>query len=289
MELAGGAGVSRHTKCLAMNTAYKPRLVAGLACVLLAAGSSVSARQDDALGRAIAVRLGQLGSSEASERQVGFYSLLNMSSVGALNGRVWLLPEVLADLFTRAPKHEQQIRVSLISTLEAETRRRSGPAVSEAFNEDLGDLLAAVAALKDPRALNILLAHLGTGNIVTRGLAALGEPAVGALVQRAGDPRFVIRNSVARTLAQMLELGPNAPLSRLSKLTIKDALMAASTDESHFVRSSAVEGLGRLPDADARARLADIAANDSHRVVDVGRESYPVREAARKALTAMAQ
>ena len=64
------------------------------------------------------------------------------------------------------------------------------------------------------------------------------------------------------------------------KERIKNALIVAIGDPEHFVRKSAVEGLGKLRDPSLAPLLDQIARSDPYQRGD---GVYPVRDAARKA------
>jgi hypothetical protein len=230
-------------------------------------------------------KLVQLQSQDLTQRRNGFYGLINLSATGPIDGRTWLIAGALEDIFRKAPTREEPIRTSLIQLLGTEnvSLREAGP-LPENFGDYHGDLLAAVSALRDRRALSVLLPNLATGNMATRGVAALGAAALDQLALLAVDTDVVLRNSAVRTLSQMLDPSSGTALNSGDVLNVKNALFVATTDESHYVRISAAEGLGKIPGADVTARLALIADADSYAQTDNNRTTYPVREAAQKAL-----
>lgn len=75
-----------------------------------------------------------------------------------------------------------------------------------------------------------------------------------------------------------------------SQAKIKGALMQAAKDENRLIRTSAVEGLAKIPGPDVTVLLRELAERDPYQL---SRESghpgiFPVRQAARKALVSQA-
>ena len=172
---------------------------------------------------------------------------------------------------------QAQSPAELIASLERENARvKSGVPLTESDTERYAGLIAAVAALGDPRALNALMGALGTGSMATAGVAALGEIAVAPLIERLQSGPVISRNAAVRALTGAIA-NANPPLTPASLADVRAALLGALDDENRFVRTSAIEALDAFIDAEVRASMERLAATDPARVPDGG---FPVREAA---------
>jgi hypothetical protein len=129
----------------------------------------------------------QLHDVKQLRRSAAFYLLIEKGLGQALAGRTYLIPQALTQLFRGLPDKEDEIKAALVELLEKENALiqdqhtdflATGKTLSHEYMNYYGDLIAAVAALKDPRATNGLLGAIATGNLATRGLAALGIDAL---------------------------------------------------------------------------------------------------------------
>lgn len=245
----------------------------------------------------IARFLEQFRSPSDVERSRAFYDLLNLGATKGLQGRIWLMPSVVKTIFDKYPGRADQIRIALIellekedSTVEAANRRflRSGGGerLSEDYVNYWGDLIAAVASLKDPRAVQALVGAISTGGMAENSLARFGRAALDPVVAKLDDDE-ITRTSAAVVLSKMLD-PENAKQvgDPASQAKIKNALFRAAKDENAFVRKAAVLGLGKLHGADVTALLEKLAREDPYEASMYGgpKGIYPVREAAKKAL-----
>jgi hypothetical protein len=169
------------------------------------------------------------------------------------------------------------------------TSRRRGGALSpeERLSEDYvnyyGDLIAAVAVLRDVRSARALAGAITTGSMATDALLDFGAAAVEPVSERMADQDPGVRSSSARLLSVMV--GTGAAKDPKSRGVIKKALIAAGRDQEPTVRRRAVEGLVRLGDEESIAIVENLASNDAYVEMSAGREgSRPVREAAEQAL-----
>ena len=140
-----------------------------------------------------------------------------------------------------------------------------------------GDILGAVAAIKDPRATAVLLDDLATGNMAMSAVAEAGDPVVPKLVQMLhattpgtefcnfpGTPlclketRFV----TAFTLADMADQKIFASLSPESEKQIRNALLYALQSSNRIERGTAAKGLGALAEPGLEPTLARVALHD---------------------------
>ncbi len=195
---------------------------------------------------------------------------------------------MLQDLFRRFPQREQDTKAALVRLLVTENAKLNVPTPhDEDYGDYFGDLLGTVADLHDRRAIEPLLVNVGRGGMATSGLASFGKDAVDPVLSKIADSNVVIRQSVVITIAKMLDPDVHAPLDAAAVQRIKAALLDALKDQSFFVQIAAIDGLKFLPGEDVTATLRKVAAEDPfHRpsFPETGGISYPVREAAQKAL-----
>ncbi len=237
-------------------------------------------------------------SRDYRERQGSFYGLIEIGTPDGFRGRTWLLPSILQGLFQTYPEQENQIREALIklleredSVVEASRAKFQGSGGAERLSEEYvnywGDLIAAVAALKDPRALKGLLGAISTGGIAERGLIQLGPVALDGIIEKAERGDDITRMSATTVISRILDPGNKKAFGdSVSRVKIKTALVRAAADENPFVRRAAVEGLGKLQDPSVRPILQKLAREDPYEASKHGgpKGVYPVREAAKKAL-----
>lgn len=250
----------------------------------------------------VADTLEQLKSENWSVRSEAFYQLIQIGLRAEWQGQTTQIPTALSRLFREHPEESEQLKTTLIEILATENSLIASPASQDAtagepLNEDFfnyhGDLIAAVAALKDKRSVRGLLGSISSGNMATEGLAQLGPDALDAVIEKLNAEEPDIKQSATIVLTQMLEPDNlqrvNTPASRQK---IKLALMKSAQDSSPDARISAVEGLARLAklgDADVVPLIRRLASGDNYHTTRDGRPEgfYPVREAARRALKSM--
>jgi hypothetical protein len=246
------------------------------------------------LNRRVAGELAQFADRDWNVRARAFYSLLSLSLPDGFNGRTWLMRSILADLFKDETERREDVSLALIRLLDLENgvRRSDRNPRSEEYSNYFGDLLAAVAALHDARALDGLLLNITTGNIATKGVAALGPASLDrileiiALDDSGGGAITAQRMGATRALSQMLDADIVNVDDAGSRSRIRAALIRAARDKQPWVRLNTVEGLARLSDRDAILILRTLAESDPFsRPGESGRPAiYPVRDAARRAL-----
>jgi hypothetical protein len=160
-----------------------------------------------------------------------------------------------------------------------------GEELSETYVNYYADVVAAVAALRDPRSVSALAGAITTGSIATGALISFGVVAVEPVARRVSDDDPVRRTSAARLLSEMLASSGQVAKDTKSRAIIKKALAAAARDTDYHVRGRAIPGLVRLGDAESIAIVEDLARNDAYVDNTPGRKgSRPVREDAEQAL-----
>jgi hypothetical protein len=224
-------------------------------------------------------------------RSEGFYQLFRAELPGGLNGASAKIPPTLLAMQRDVPDRAADLTTSLINLLGRENAySRSAGRTTEAFSSYHGDLIFAVAYLRDRRALAPLLEVLDTGALATRGVARLGaNAALAPLLTLATVTADGRRNAVTQTLGDLVDPTINPePLTPGQRDDIKAALVRATSDNNPFIRTSAVVGIARLPDPDVTQLLRLLAESDPYSIQPGGSgdAAYPVREAAERALAA---
>ena len=231
------------------------------------------------------------------QRAHAFYQL-----VGSSDGRSDLIPSRLATFFRTNPDREDESKLALIQLLNTENSmvesqneeyKRSRKTLPESYTNYYGDVIAAVAGLNDPRAVNALVGAMATGAMATRGLARLGPEALDPLILNLQSRDVITRAATVRGLTTMWRPENREKLDDdVSRRKIKDAFMRAARDEDGGVRLAAVYGLALIPDDDSVLLLRRLAASDPSRLpgqADEGGPFYPVRQAARRVLDQIAR
>lgn len=188
-------------------------------------------------------------------------------------------------LLAAHPADRDRIAVALIDLLERENERirLDPPIMTEGDAMYHGDLVWAVATLRDPRALRGLLAANVSGNAAANGLVALGDTAVqGVIALLRSSPHWLARAGAAHTLGKMAASdSAGQALSAESMSAIRAALLSAAlNDERGRVREMTVLALIHFPDPDVRRVMVELARTDTYspQYGPVGR--YTIREAA---------
>lgn len=142
-----------------------------------------------------------------------------------------------------------QIKVAIINLLTLENAYAPSQAsLSEDYVTYYGDVVRAVAALNDIRALNALLDVIDSGNMAISALAGFGTAALDPVIAKLNSPQDTVKTAAVLVLNKMLE-PPNFQLVNdpISMSKIRAALEKASLDPNHYTSLSAFEGLAKLP------------------------------------------
>jgi hypothetical protein len=192
----------------------------------------------------------RLSSERRADRATAFYDFIDLGAQASDN-HAWATEQSVQRVLAAAPAQASAVRTALIALLN-----REDDAASPADARYETDLIGAVAALRDARALAALMRHVGTDDVAERGVAALGTPAVAAAVDAAHRPDPLVRTGAAHILGEMLRLQGTGALDSPNRSTVT-------------------------------ALLKDLAAHDefSRLSADGKRRVYPVREAASAALS----
>src|SRR5207237_8146257 len=127
-------------------------------------------------------------------------------------------------------------------------------ALGEAYGADYyADIIGVVSELKDPRAVNALVGAIGTGDMATRGLAALGDAAAPSVIETARSASAGLRHSAMHALSEVANPQLGTTLTPGTAARVRRALLASLSDSSHWARMTAADGLVAFPDPEVRS------------------------------------
>lgn len=156
--------------------------------------------------------------------------------------------------------------------------------LSEEYVNYYADVIAAVATLRDPRSIHVLVGAITTGGMATRTLITFGPLIVQPVVELYGmSDSLLERSSAISVLSDLLSESAVVANDQTYRSMIRDVLIEGVADESFILRSNAVVGLARLGDEDSIAIVERIAEADLYQA-EFADNRFIVREAARKAL-----
>jgi hypothetical protein len=218
--------------------------------------------------------LADLRSNSYDIRSAGFSKIMRLANKGIDSSGSFQAE--MRNLVAYAHKNPS-VGPALIALLERENR--PDPAKNNLTEDSYyGDLIGAVAALKDPRAVNALLGAIDTGGMAEGGLSALGRAAVPGLIGILGSTG---RHELARAAAAgVLGRLARRPDVMRDSSTIEAALVRSLSDKSRYVRSNAIAALGAYPNPTVRHAIESIALRDTAVSDRSGMRTYPVRAAA---------
>jgi hypothetical protein len=196
--------------------------------------------------------IGQLRANNPPQRMDAFYRLV---SLGAPPGASPMLS--VQDAISPLAQKSPELKAALIDALRIENAYlRQGLELGEEFSSYYGDLLLAVTALRDPRAVPALADAMGTGALVMNALAEFGRPAADVVLERLN--RGVSRRSACVVLGRMLDLNnPRRITDPAGRKQIEDALVNASRNFGSLVRITALESLTKSDNPDLRKFAVD--------------------------------
>jgi hypothetical protein len=192
-----------------------------------------------------ATTLTGLDSPDEKTRIAAFYKLLAAAQLPGTPGASAAVQRIIRDNPAIAP----QLREILIANLARENatvRAATAPKqLTETYVTYYGDLIGAVAGLRDVRAVTALVGAIDTGAMAQEGLAALGAPAVGPVAAQLSDAAETRRYSAAVVLG-LLAGNENVKRDPAALAAVRDALQRASKDSSARVRAAASASLSRV-------------------------------------------
>ena len=225
----------------------------------------------------ISEALERLSAPEDSDRVEAFYDL-----IGGLTPRAG---DAVVELLNRHPGERDAISVALIDLLERETGHLYFPktgVLKTGFDGYFGDLIWAVAALNDVRAVDALMEVIGCGSLARDGVIAIGEPALPAIL------RDLDRADLDRDMSLIMAL---AEMSRILQLdnpasthhdSARKQLVRATKAENPHLRIIAAEALSEFKHPEVESAMRTLARSDTATRQVNGRTVYPVREVAQR-------
>ena len=264
-----------------------------LICVCCAACLFSFSRPCVAQARSTQALVQQLASPQPLEREAAFEELRQQPGAFAAPG--------MAAVLLQLARRENDL---VVSTLRA-SNSRDGVSVKygEGFGAYEGDVWSACWRFCNdhPALLAIVLANARSGVLAAqdeaiRALGDFGLPNRGfsdaqraridsALLAAASDRSafFAIRESGVRAVAQVVR--GDSHLAPDVKARFHRAIIAAVADSTPDVRQEAVRDLADFGDPSDLALLNEVAAHDTaHSLRNDGKQSYFVREEARRAI-----
>jgi hypothetical protein len=250
----------------------------------------------DQLHGEIMSALRAMDDSNWETRKTGLQALMQITASQQGPVEAAQFPSQLRALFSGAPKDRDRVVTALIALLSRENANAHGGTTSagqlgEDYFNFYGDVIASVVALNDRRAIPALLGAIETGGMVTRSLASFGDAALPGILQRVNDPDVVVRMGAINALTEML--GKNPALFNSNPMEIeqvKRAFLNAAADNEPGVRMVAVRGLAALKDPSVVPVIQKLAESDPTSLpgqADGGKDLYPVRLAAQRALASI--
>jgi len=274
-----------------------------LACLVLTLGTIIALKvgysqvNNPSTNDVMAI-LSLFGDNDQFKRSHAFYKLLKMGIGGDLDlkGKPGGFYLALSQLFIKVPSKKDEIKIQLIELLQKETsvmrehtnqQVQAGGSSTREANTYYSDLIAAVAVLQDPRALNPLLDVITNGYMARWGVAKLWRVSLEPLIERFNSDDAKIRDSAAAVFKIMIDPGYDMKIDDpISREKIKQILMRGAEDRSYDTRRESIEGLGALlrsGNRDVTSILKRAALNDPY---ELPREPgvYPIRDIAKKML-----
>jgi hypothetical protein len=208
----------------------------------------------------------RLASPRQPDRATAFYDLVAIGSLDSDN-HAWPVQLAVRRIIAAVPARTDELTRALVALLDREdAETASGRATGDGYG---GDLVGAVAALRDSRALPGLLRHIASGRVADRGLSALGDPAVAPVMAIVADANPLRRVSAIITLAGIVAPDAGVTVSPANQTAIRETLVRALADDVPSVRIEAARGVAPLRGADVSAALkARLTSESDKRVVD---------------------
>ena len=198
---------------------------------------------------AVAHALAGFTATDQKARAAAFYELIELGTEASDNHN-WPVQVAVRRILESRPAGAETLTLALIrlADLEDDTTARTGRGAGDGYG---GDLVGAVAALRDPRALPALLRHIESGAIADRGIAALGDEAVAQVIALTSNADVRKRNSAVLTLGEMFQA---KTLNAENRTRARDALTrVAAKDASPLVRQMAEKVLKNSSGAASRS------------------------------------
>src|SRR5262249_33258033 len=204
--------------------------------------------------------IGQLRENDLNRRIDAFYGIVSLGTPAGANPMMSVQIAIPA-----LARNNPALTTALIETLKTENAYlRQGKELDDDFSSYYGDLLVGVTGLRDPRAIPALVDAMGTGNLVINALAAFGQPAADAVLERLN--KGLSRRGACAVLGRMLDSSNSDRITdAAARKRIEDSLMNASRSAGLLVKVSAFEALAKSDSADVRKSAVDGLQNLAER------------------------
>jgi hypothetical protein len=222
-------------------------------CTLVLCGALPTMAQNTAAS-AISQLLPQLQDANSTVRSSAFYSLLELGSGPNTSTVPYDVPLKIASLLSENPGQAVEVHAALINLLLLENPNISAgyqetdqPQITEQQTEYYADLVAAIASLQDPGAINSLVGSVLTGDIAISALGAFGDPAADPLIQQltsATDDLTQFSSLLA--LERMLDPSNFPNISSATQLKLRQAFEFASSLSDPDTANEAQQALNKL-------------------------------------------
>lgn len=251
-----------------------PACLRTLVLVLVVCGG-VPAHQTASLDGTLTDILNRMENKDAEKRQAAFDDL----------GNFW--PEGIDAGLALHPDQAERVKLGLIRLLRTENdeiRRARPGSKSEDYGEYVFSLTQTVSAMKDDRAIPVLVEAISRSGV---DLIQFGDKALEPVLAQ-------LKNSDALVRAEALEIGLKilkAKSDSASRTRARDLILSSLNDHDGVVRSAAVREIDCLDDRrEFVATLEKVAKTDPQKLPGKaldggdGEEFYPVRYDARQVL-----
>lgn len=240
--------------------------------------------------------LQQFTSTVATEREAGFYALLDLGTA-SLSAPVSsaIVSQQIGALLAAYPADAANIASALIALLSAENAAPEtgleemitpDPAIETNYGLYYADLVTAVVALNDVRSLPLLAPLTDTGNMVINRVVSFGPPALDAVLTTTYRLEPLVRDGATFALLRMLDSSHialfNDPTS-LSKIRA-GLIRVKSLATLPSMASRADGGLQTLPplvpgdlNGDGKVNCDDLAIIRASFHKEVGQPGFDIR------------
>jgi hypothetical protein len=241
------------------------RTALAMVVFVLVVSVTVHARQATSLDSKLTDILNRMESRDSGTRETAFDDLAELWSEGkdvALYADVSGIEgyrNVLIRFFSRHPDQAERVKLGLIRLLGTENnalkRARAG-SMDEDYGEYVFALTQAVSALKDDRAMPVLVGAISRSGV---DLLQYGDKALEPVLAQLKNPDDLTRAKVLEVALAILQVKNDAA----SRARVKALILASLDDGSGVVRGVAVNAIDCLNDRETFvSTLNELAKND---------------------------
>lgn len=253
----------------------------------------VDARQATSLDGKLTDIFNRMESKDAGTRETSFDDLAELWDEGkdvavyANGSGIAGYRNVLINFFSRHPEQAERLKLGLIRLLGTENNAmkhaRAG-SMDEDYGEYVFALTQAVSALKDDRAIPVLVEAISRSGV---DLVQYGDKALEPVLAQLKNPDDLTKAKALEVALAILQVKNDAA----SRARVKALILSSLDDGSGVLRGVAVNAIDCLNDRETFvSTLNDLARNDPFKLPGKasdggdGNEFYPVRYDARRVL-----